>query len=227
MSKGSIVAQGPPAEVFSQEIGGLIGMPEMVRLSGRLREKGITMKRPWLTVDDAAEELSLKPMTSAISTWASTPQLSPPQIGKAGLPRLQEDGSGKSTCCGVLGLANIRGPCYYRWTGFGNPGQYRVSIQFPERALFERTVYDEVAFGPRNMGIPDDEVRQLTERAIDSVGISSNLFTVLPRSLSYGRKRLVAIACAIAHGPGYLFLDEPAAGLDYQGRMRIASLQPQ
>ncbi len=57
MSNGSIVAQGPPAEVFSQETGSLIGMPEMVRLSARLREKGVTIKRPWLTVDDAAEEL--------------------------------------------------------------------------------------------------------------------------------------------------------------------------
>ncbi len=137
------------------------------------------------------------------------------------------NGSGKSTL--LRCLAGLAKPSQGHVTVDGQAAdrsrrRIGFTIQFPERALFERTVYDEVAFGPRNMGIPDDEVRRLTERAIDSVGINSDLFTVQPRSLSYGRKRLVAIACAIAHGPGYLFLDEPAAGLDYQGRMRIASL---
>jgi energy-coupling factor transport system ATP-binding protein len=57
MSGGSIVAQGPPEEVFPTAAGSLIGLPEMMRLSTRLRDKGVAIKHPWLTVDDAAEEL--------------------------------------------------------------------------------------------------------------------------------------------------------------------------
>ncbi len=138
-----------------------------------------------------------------------------------------KNGSGKSTLLHCL--AGLAKPSQGRVIIDGRAtGKSRrnvgLAIQFPERALFERTVFDEIAFGPRNMGLPPDEVKRLTASAIDAVGIGPDLLSVQPRSLSYGRKRLVAIACAIAHGPGYLFLDEPAAGLDYQGRRRIADL---
>lgn len=138
-----------------------------------------------------------------------------------------KNGSGKSTL--LRCLAGLAKPAHGWISIDGHEAQKSrrnigFAIQFPERALFERTVYDEVAFGPRNMGMSPEEVNRLTEHAIDSVGISRDLINVPPRSLSYGQKRLVAIACAIAHGPGYLFLDEPAAGLDYQGRRRIAGL---
>jgi energy-coupling factor transporter ATP-binding protein EcfA2 len=138
-----------------------------------------------------------------------------------------KNGSGKSTL--LRCLAGLAKPSQGRVTIDGRAAERSrrnvgLAIQFPERALFERTVYDEIAFGPRNMGLPPDEVERLTMSAIDAAGIGRDLLPVQPRSLSYGRKRLVAIACAIAHGPGYLFLDEPAAGLDYQGRRRISCL---
>ncbi len=137
------------------------------------------------------------------------------------------NGSGKSTLLHCL--AGLAKPSHGRVVIDGRAaeksrGNIGLAIQFPERALFEKTVYDEIAFGPRNTGLPPDEVKRVTVSAIDAVGIGRDLLSVPPRSLSYGRKRLVAIACAIAHGPGYLFLDEPAAGLDYQGRRRIAGL---
>ncbi|OPY30071.1 MAG: Trehalose/maltose import ATP-binding protein MalK [Methanocella sp. PtaU1.Bin125] len=150
------------------------------------------------------------------------------EIGKGELVVVcGKNGSGKSTL--IRCLAGLIKPSQGRVSIDGQaPEKARraigFAVQFPERALFERTVCDEVAFGPRNMGLPPDEVDRLTGQAIDAVGISRDLMSVAPRSLSYGRKRLVAIACAIAHRPGYLFLDEPAAGLDYEGRTRITGL---
>jgi energy-coupling factor transport system ATP-binding protein len=99
-----------------------------------------------------------------------------------------------------------------------------LAVQFPERALFERTAFDDIAFGPRNMGMPEDDVKRRAEMAVDAVGLGRDLLTAGPRSLSYGQKRLLAIACAIVHEPEYLFLDEPAAGLDSRGRERIVEL---
>ena len=98
------------------------------------------------------------------------------------------------------------------------------AIQFPERMLFERTAFDDVAFGPRNMGSKDGEVKRSVEQAVDAVGLSRGVLGASSHSLSYGQKRLLAIACAIAHGPEYLFLDEPLAGLDHEGKSKIVRL---
>jgi energy-coupling factor transport system ATP-binding protein len=134
------------------------------------------------------------------------------------------NGSGKSTL--LRCLAGLARPSSGHVTIDGQaPERSRrkigFAVQFPERALFERTAFDDVAFGPRNMGMPADEVKRRVDAAGDTVGLSRELFGVSPRSLSYGQKRLLAIACAIVHGPEYLFLDEPAAGLDSRGRRRL------
>jgi energy-coupling factor transporter ATP-binding protein EcfA2 len=138
-----------------------------------------------------------------------------------------KNGSGKSTllCC----LAGLVKPSSGHVTIEGEAAERSrrkigFAVQFPERALFERTAFDDVAFGPRNMVMPADEVQRRVEMAVDAVGLGRDLLNTAPRSLSYGQKRLLAIACAIVHGPEYLFLDEPAAGLDSRGSKRIVEL---
>jgi len=137
------------------------------------------------------------------------------------------NGSGKSTLLRCLaGLAKTSAG---RVTIDGQPAEklrrkIGFAVQFPERALFERTAFDDIAFGPRNMGMPANEVKKRVEAAVDAVGLGRELLGVSPRSLSYGQKRLLAIACAIVHRPEYLFLDEPAAGLDSRGRKKIVEL---
>jgi energy-coupling factor transport system ATP-binding protein len=138
-----------------------------------------------------------------------------------------KNGSGKSTL--LRCLAGLVKPSSGHVTIEGHAAERSrrkigFAVQFPERALFERRAFDDVAFGPRNMGMPAEEVQSRVEMAVDAVGLGRDLLNVAPRSLSYGQKRLLAIACAIVHGPEYLFLDEPAAGLDSRGRKRIVEL---
>jgi energy-coupling factor transport system ATP-binding protein len=137
------------------------------------------------------------------------------------------NGSGKSTL--LRCLAGLLKPSSGHVTLEGQRAESArrkigFAVQFPERALFEHTAFDDVAFGPRNMGMPADEVQRRVEMAVDAVGLGRDLLNAAPRSLSYGQKRLLAIACAIVHKPEYLFLDEPAAGLDCRGRKRIVEL---
>ncbi|HMK45940.1 MAG TPA: ATP-binding cassette domain-containing protein [Methanocella sp.] len=140
------------------------------------------------------------------------------------------NGSGKSTLLRCLsGLAK---PTEGTITIDGTPAEQarrRVSlaIQFPERALFEPTIYDDIAFGPRNhrRGTTEQEAIDLLVReAADAAGLPLETLSMHHRSLSYGQRRLAAIASVIATKPGYLFLDEPAAGLDTGALRRITRL---
>ena len=100
---------------------------------------------------------------------------------------------------------------------------FRVGLvmQYPEYQLFEETVLNDVAFGPRNKGMPEDEVKKLVADAIAFVGLSPEILTQSPFDLSGGQKRRVAIAGIMAMQPEVLVLDEPAAGLDPSGRAEI------
>ncbi|MDD3850417.1 MAG: energy-coupling factor transporter ATPase [Firmicutes bacterium] len=95
-------------------------------------------------------------------------------------------------------------------------------FQYPEHQLFEETVFKDVAFGPRNMGLNEKEVLKRTRSAMKMVGLD---FDVLkdtnPFGLSGGQRRRIAIAGVLAMGPKYLILDEPTAGLDPRGRREI------
>ena len=87
-------------------------------------------------------------------------------------------------------------------------------FQYPEYQLFEETVYADIAFGPKNMGLSGDELDATIKDAARFAGVSESLFNESPLELSGGQKRRVAIAGVIAMKPGVLVLDEPAAGLD-------------
>jgi energy-coupling factor transport system ATP-binding protein len=96
-----------------------------------------------------------------------------------------------------------------------------LAVQSPERALFEKMLYDDIAFGPRNRGYGEDDAHRAVMDAIRIVGLDETLLKRPPRTLSQGQKRLAALAGIIAPGPKYLFLDEPTSGLDADGRRRI------
>ena len=94
-------------------------------------------------------------------------------------------------------------------------------MQYPEYQLFEETIYKDIAFGPKNMGLSDDEIKIRVEEAADFVGFDKALLERSPFDLSGGQKRRAAIAGIIAMRPDVLVLDEPAAGLDPRGRDAI------
>jgi energy-coupling factor transport system ATP-binding protein len=98
--------------------------------------------------------------------------------------------------------------------------RFRVGLvmQYPEYQLFEETVEKDIAFGPKNMGLSNEEISERIREAIDFVGLSPDVLQKNPFDLSGGQKRRVAIAGVIAMRPEVLVLDEPAAGLDPQGR---------
>lgn len=95
-------------------------------------------------------------------------------------------------------------------------------FQYPEHQLFEETIYQDIAFGPKNMGLSEDQIESRIRRAMDFVGLDYETFKDRsPFNLSGGQMRRVAIAGVIALEPDYLALDEPAAGLDPCGRDEI------
>ena len=94
-------------------------------------------------------------------------------------------------------------------------------FQYPEYQLFEETVFADIAFGPKNMGIAKEEIDERVREAAGFVGVDESLFARSPLELSGGQKRRVAIAGVIAMMPQVLILDEPTAGLDPVGRESI------
>ncbi len=101
--------------------------------------------------------------------------------------------------------------------------RFRVGLvfQYPEYQLFEETVYKDIAFGPKNMGLSKEEVDRRVREAAGFVGLTEAQLEVSPFELSGGQKRRVAIAGVIAMEPEVLILDEPTAGLDPTGREDI------
>ncbi len=94
-------------------------------------------------------------------------------------------------------------------------------FQYPEYQLFEETCAKDIAYGPRNMGLSEEEVQRRVKEAAEFTGLSEELLQRSPFELSGGQKRRVAIAGVMAMEPRILVLDEPAAGLDPEGRDTI------
>lgn len=101
--------------------------------------------------------------------------------------------------------------------------RFRVGLvfQYPEYQIFEETVYKDIAFGPKNMGLSQSEIDGRVRRTAEAVGITEDILKRSPFELSGGQKRRVAIAGVMAMEPEVLILDEPTAGLDPKGREKI------
>ena len=99
-----------------------------------------------------------------------------------------------------------------------------ICFQYPEYQLFEETVYKDVAYGPKNIKLSDDEIDRRVRQAVSYVGLDESYLEKSPFDLSGGEKRRVAIAGVMAMEPSVLILDEPCAGLDPKGRETVLSL---
>ena len=140
-------------------------------------------------------------------------------------------GSGKSTLMqhlnGLLkptsGKVLLDGKDIWSDKKLTRQARFRVGLvfQYPEYQLFEETVYKDIAFGPRNMGLSKEEIDRRVREAAGFVGLTEAQLQVSPFDLSGGQKRRVAIAGVIAMEPEVLILDEPTAGLDPEGREEI------
>lgn len=140
-------------------------------------------------------------------------------------------GSGKSTLLqhlnGLLkptsGSVLLGGKDIWTDKAYTRQCRFRVGLvfQYPEYQLFEETVYKDIAFGPKNMKLPTEEIDRRVREAAAFVGIDEKQLAMSPFDLSGGQKRRAAIAGVIAMEPEVLILDEPTAGLDPEGREEI------
>lgn len=140
-------------------------------------------------------------------------------------------GSGKSTFIQHLNalLSPTAGRVLYGGEDINRDKQSRRDIkwkvglvfQYPEYQLFEETVFADIAFGPKNMGLSDGEIDERVREAAGFAGVDEALFQRSPLELSGGQKRRIAVAGVIAMRPGVLILDEPTAGLDPAGCAKI------
>ena len=140
-------------------------------------------------------------------------------------------GSGKSTLIQHLNglLKATRGELYYNGENIYAPGydlkalrsKVGLVFQYPEHQLFEVDVFSDVCFGPKNQGLPKEEVEERAKEALSLVGLDESFYRQSPFELSGGQKRRVAIAGVLAMHPEVLILDEPTAGLDPKGRDEI------
>ena len=145
-----------------------------------------------------------------------------------------ESGSGKSTLIQHLNglLKATSGTIYYN-----NEDIYQENydmkklrskvglvFQYPEHQLFEIDVFSDVCFGPKNLGLPQEEIEARAKEALEHVGLGPDFYKKSPFELSGGQKRRVAIAGILAMEPEVIVLDEPTAGLDPKGRDEILDL---
>lgn len=245
MRAGHIVLDGAPREVFCAANTGLIDelgleLPFDLRLlrARRALTGGAATDRAQqalLSKDSAAREPFCR--VSGIS-YSYTPRhaalddVSFQVLEGETCAVVGQTGSGKSTLlrllCGLeapdAGSVEVAGATTATKRGRRDVRRaVGYVMQHPERQLFAQTVESDVAFGPRNMGLPADEVARRVDHALDLVGLAAKK-GLSPFELSGGQKRLAAIAGVLAMQPKLLVLDEPTAGLDPRGRAGLRRL---
>lgn len=147
-----------------------------------------------------------------------------------------QTGSGKSTLVNLIdaltlptsGQVVVNGRLINNQTSKREQELFRQKIgfvfQFPERQLFAQTVRDDLAFGPQNLGWPQEKINKSIMKALKTVQLSPTILEQSPFSLSGGQKRRVAIAGVLAMNPEVLILDEPAVGLDSLAVQRLLNI---
>ena len=245
MRAGRIVLDGTPSEVFCGGNAGLIDelgleLPFDLRLLRARRAlagdaDGGRAQQALLSKDSAAREPFCR--VSGVS-YSYTPRHA--ALADVSFQVLEgetcavvgQTGSGKSTLlrllCGLeapdAGSVEVAGATTATKRGRRDVRRaVGYVMQHPERQLFAQTVESDVAFGPRNMGLPADEVERRVDHALDLVGLAAKK-GLSPFELSGGQKRLAAIAGVLAMQPKLLVLDEPTAGLDPRGRAVLRRL---
>ncbi len=143
-------------------------------------------------------------------------------------------GSGKSTLIqhfngllkGTSGVVELDGKDIWADKSKIRNVRFRVGVcfQYPEYQLFEETVYKDIAFGPKNMKLSEEEIDRRVRESLSFVGLDESYMEKSPFDLSGGEKRRVAIAGVMAMKPEVLILDEPSAGLDPKGRETILKM---
>ena len=140
-------------------------------------------------------------------------------------------GSGKSTLARILNglLKPTRGKIFLNGRDINKDFKsskdifFKIGLvfQYPEHQLFQKTVFDDIAFGLRNKGISEEKIKFIVEETIEILGIDKNILKSSPLILSGGEKRKCAIAGIMALRPDVLILDEPTAGMDFKGRKNL------
>jgi len=144
-------------------------------------------------------------------------------------------GSGKTTLAQLLdgllfatsGLIKVEGLEIKEKVFYLKKIRQKVGLvfQFPEKQLFEETVYEDIAFGPKNLGLEKEKINSRVRKSLEVIGLDFDAFAQRsPFSLSSGEQRRVAIAGILALEPNILILDEPTAGLDFDGVCRIKKI---
>ena len=175
------------------------------------------------------EIIVLENVSKAYTTGAPALDNVSIKIGKGEFVFIVGDsGSGKSTLMqhlnGLLkptsGQILLDGKDIWSDKALTRQARFRVGLvfQYPEYQLFEETVFKDIAFGPKNMGLSKEEIERNVYEAMEMVGLSKDLKDRSPFELSGGQKRRVAIAWVLSMKPEILVLDEPTAGLDPKGR---------
>ena len=215
-AEGAQPSPAPPLLSF-EDVSYSYGDPE--RKERRRRRKPAAERAAWGTDPQAVWALR------DVSLEVRTGEL----LGIAG-----HTGSGKSTLIQHMnGLARpTRGRVLFRGQNLADKAvaaRARTAVglvfQYPEHQLFAATVYDDVAFGPRNLGLSPDEVDARVRKALDAVGMDADAVGAKsPFELSGGQQRRVAFAGVLAMAPEALVLDEPVAGLDPRGREEFLAL---
>ena len=231
MSKGHVVMEGTPKEVFSQteKVRALhLDVPQAAELRDELVKAGIPMPE-----GIKVEHLSYvyNPGMPNAVTALDDVSFTVEEGDFVGI--IGATGSGKSTLITHMNGLNkpTSGKIYIDGRDlWADPEKIRdfrfltgLVFQYPEYQLFEETCYKDIAFGPKNMGLDETEIDRRVHEAADFVGLDPALLERSPLELSGGQKRRVAVAGVMAMRPRILVLDEPAAGLDPEGRDDILS----